>query len=158
LLAALGETDRYLRAAARLADFDGAAQPDRTEVAIALGLLPNDLVNVDRLIEIAREGIASKPSEAWRQSSLAPAYYRAGRYREALEQLPEKRRADDGIGAPIAALAQWQLGQKDAARESLALADAKFESWCRDRASGRGSAWLNWWLDGFQPIVLRREA
>ena len=90
LLAALGETDRYLRAAARLADFDGAAQPDRTDVAIALGLMPNDLVSPDRLIEIAREGIASKPSETWRRSSLALAYYRAGRYREALDQLPAR--------------------------------------------------------------------
>jgi eukaryotic-like serine/threonine-protein kinase len=158
LLAALGENDRYLRAAARLVDFDGAAQPDRTDVAIALGLMPNDLVRPNRLIEIAREGISLKPSETWRRSSLGLAYCRAGRFREALDQLPAQLRADDRIASSIAALAQWQLGQKDAAREALALADARFESWCRDRESGRGSTWVNWWLDGFQLVTLRREA
>ena len=31
-------------------------------------------------------------------------------------------------------------------------------AWCRERASGRGTTWVNWWFDGFPIIVLRREA
>jgi eukaryotic-like serine/threonine-protein kinase len=158
LLAAMGENDRYLRVAAALADFEGSTRPDPYDVAVTLGLMPNDLVSHDRLVEIARQAIALNSSETWRKSSLALAYYRAGRYREAVDQLPAQLRASDRIASSIAALAQWRLGQKDAAREALALADAKFEAWCRDRASGRGSPWLNWWFDGFQLITLRREA
>jgi serine/threonine protein kinase/Tfp pilus assembly protein PilF len=158
LLAALGDKDRYLRTAALLADFDGAARPDPYDVAITLGLMPNDLVSHDRLIEIARQAVALNQSETWRQSSLALAYYRAGRFREALDQLPARLRADDRIASAIAALAHWRLGQKDAAREALAAADAKFDTWCRERLSGRGSRWTTWWFDGFQLIALRREA
>ena len=40
LLAALGERDRYLRAAARLVDFDGATRPDPYEVAMSLWAHP----------------------------------------------------------------------------------------------------------------------
>jgi tetratricopeptide (TPR) repeat protein len=157
LLAALGEKDRFLRTAARLADFGGSTRPDPYDFATTLGLMPNDLVSHDRLIEIAHQAIAWNPSETWRRRALGLAYYRAGRYREALDQLPGEVPADDRISSAIAALAQWRLGQKDAARKALALADGLFDSWCRERSSGRGSPWLSWWFDGFQLVALRRE-
>ncbi len=158
LRAALGQSDRYLRLAARLADFDGRNSPDPFEIARTLGLVKNDLVSPDRLIEIARAAIAVNPSAVWRRMPLGLAYYRAGRFREAIDHLAAPELESEHLAPSIRALARWRLGEKDAAREQLALADEKFESWCRERTSGRGTAWLNWWFDGFMLVVLRREA
>jgi len=159
LLAALGDRDRCLRAATRLADWDGPVRPDPYEVALALGMMPNEVVSPERLIDIARQGIAVKPAEAWRKLPLGLALYRAGRFREARDHLtahvPD---AAHQLGAPIQAMARWRLGDKDEARKALARTDGKFVTWCRERSGGRGSAWLNWWFDGPQLVALRREA
>ena len=99
------------------------------------------------------------PAETWRRSSLGLAYYRAGRHREALDHLaaaaspltdPSRRRS--------LAMAHWRLGEKDEARKALARADGQFESWCRERSGGRGTAWVDWWFDGPRLVALRREA
>jgi len=158
LLAALGDRDRYLRAAARLADWDGRDRPEPYDVALALGMMPNKLVSPERLIEIARQGIAVNPAEAWRKLPLGLAYYRAGRYREALAHLTAHVNSAHHLEAPIRAMAHWRLGEKDQARKSLARTDGNFETWCRERSGGRGTAWLNWWFDGPQLVALRREA
>jgi tetratricopeptide (TPR) repeat protein len=123
-----------------------------------LGLVPNDLVSSDRLIEIARDAVAGNPTHIWRRRSLGLAHYRAGHYREALDQLSAPALADDSVAPSIQALAHWRLGEKREAQNALALADAKFESWCRERSTGQGTAWVTWWLDGFPLVVLRREA
>jgi tetratricopeptide (TPR) repeat protein len=158
LLAALGDREGYLRRAARLADFDGTIRPDPYDAAVALGILPSTLWSADRLIERAREAIAVNPAEAWRKLPLGLAYYRAGRFREALEHLKEHVPAPNHLAAPIRAMAHWRLGEKDEARKSLAGADGTFETWCRERSDGRGTVWANWWYDGPQLVALRREA
>jgi len=159
LLAALGDRDRCLRAATRLADWDGPVRPDPSDVALALGMMPNELVSPERKIEIARQGIAVKPAEAWRKLPLGLALYRAGRFREARDHLtahvPD---AAHQLAAPLQAMARWRLGDKDEARKALARTDGEFETWCRERSGGRGTAWLNWWFDGPQLVALRREA
>jgi Tfp pilus assembly protein PilF len=161
LLAALGDDDRYLRGARSLIDgtLPGRASP--YNVALALGIRPNNLVNRDRLIEIALkevEEVAAEPSLNWRYKPLAVAYYRAGRYREALDVTLKRLSSDDPHKATIEALAHWKLGQKDEARKALAFSDDRFAAWCRDRASGRGTPWLNWWFEGPSLFQLRREA
>ncbi len=156
LLAALGDRDRYLRVTARLADWDGPSRPDPYEVAAALGILPNELLSPEQLIEIARQGIAVNPAEAWRKWPLGLACYRAGRYRDALD--PAHLPAAHLLEAPIQAMAHWRLGEKDEAKKALARTDGKFENWCRERSSGRGTGWINWWFDGPQLVALRREA
>ena len=55
-------------------------------------------------------------------------------------------------------MALWQLGKKDEARPFLEQADAAFDGWCRERASGRGTPWITWWYDGLACLTLRREA
>jgi eukaryotic-like serine/threonine-protein kinase len=158
LLAALGDRDRYLRAAARLADWDGAIRSDPAEVARALGIMPNELLSPDRLIELAQQGVALNPSDAWRKVALGLAYYRAGRDRRATECLSERALEQDRLASPIVAMAHWRLGEKEQARKALAGVDGSFEAWCRERAGGRGTAWLTWWSDGPQLVALRREA
>ncbi len=158
LLAALGDRDRYLRAAALLVDFDGPVHPDPFDVALAVGMVPNTLVSPDRLVELANEGVGRNPAEDWRRIALGLACYRAGRHREALDHL--KRHAPDAhhIEEPIQAMAYWRLGEKDKARESLARADGHFQAWCHERRDGRATAWVSWWHDGPRFVALRREA
>ncbi len=158
LLAALGDRDRYLHAAARLADFDGGVSSDPFDVALAVGIMPNTLVSPDRLIEIASQGVALKPDQTWRKNALGLACYRAGRYREALDHLPRHVPDANHREAPVLAMARWRLGEKDEARKALDRTDAYFASWCRERSGGRGTAWINWWCDGPQLVALRREA
>ncbi len=70
-----------------------------------------------------------------------------------------KRLADaNHLEAPILAMAHWRLGEKEEARRALGRADGLFESWCRERSDGRGTAWVAWWYDGPQLVALRREA
>jgi serine/threonine protein kinase/Flp pilus assembly protein TadD len=158
LLAALGEKDRFLRAASRLADWDGPVRADPSSVAEGLGIMPNELTGSERLVAIAQQGVDAKPAEAWQTLPLGLAYYRAGRYRDALELLAKHLPAADGHAAPIRAMAHWRLNEKDQARGLLARSDRGFEAWCREREGGRGTAWLNWWFDGPQMAALRREA
>ncbi len=135
LLAALGNKDRYVRAAARLADWDGPTRSEPQDFDLPLSLLPNDLLSPARLIEVARASIAMKPDEHWRKPSLALALYRAGEYREAIDQLasvPQGYLGSNHIGAPVRAMALWKLGKKDEARKSLEQADGIFDSWCRE--------------------------
>ena len=156
LLAALGDRDRYLRAAARLADWEGPFRPHPYDVAMALGMMPNELVSPDRLVELARRGVALYPAEAWRKIALGLAFYRGRRDREVVDLLATQAAAYH-LEAPILAMARWRLGEKDEARKSLALADGAFESWCRDRSDGRGAI-VSWWFDGPRLVALRREA
>jgi eukaryotic-like serine/threonine-protein kinase len=159
--AALGEEDRYRRAAARLADWDGPIRPDPHDLDLPLGLLPNDSASPERLVEIARASIAMKPDQPWRKPPLALALYRAGKYREAIDQLAPAAPGSSGshhIEAPIRAMALWKLGKKDEARKSLEQVDGEFDRWCRERLSGRGTSWTTWSMDGPELVTLRREA
>ena len=158
LLAGLGEKGRFLRAAAHLADWDGASRPDPYDVVMALGMMPNDCLSPERLIELAKQTIADNPKDVWRKQPLALAYYRAGQFRAVLDHLTAHIPADYLVEAPIRAMAHWRLGEKDAARKSLARVDARFETWCRGRSNTRDYANLNWWFDGPQLVALRREA
>jgi tetratricopeptide (TPR) repeat protein len=157
LLAALGRRDGYLRAAERLVHFDGP-MPDDVEAARELALLPNTLVTPDRLIALAQKAIESNPEELWRKQPLGLAYYRAGRYREAISFLETTWPKGDGHEAPVRAMARWRLGNRDEARKALAFTDQAFQAWCGERARGRATGWLNWWIDGAQRMALRREA
>ncbi len=161
VLAALGEDDRYRRAAARLADWDGPLRSDPHDFDLPLALLPNDVLSPERLVEIARASIAMKPDEPWRKPPLALALYRAGKYREAIDQLASAAPGSSGslhIEAPIRAMALWKLGKKDEARKSLEQVDGVFDRWCRERSSGRGTSWTTWSIDGPEHVALRREA
>jgi tetratricopeptide (TPR) repeat protein len=158
LWAGLGDHERYRQAAARLADWNSPVRPDPSDTALALGLLSNSPVSPLRLIEIARQGIALNPAESWRKQPLGLACYRAGRYRDALEQSTPAVAVGRDVEAPIRAMAHWRLGEKDEARKALALADRNVDAWCQERSSGRGTDWLNWWVDGPRLIALRREA
>ena len=155
VLAALGDRDRYRRAAARLADWDGPLRSDPHDVDLPLALVPNDLLSPDRLVEIARASIAMKPDEPWRKPPLPLALYRAGKYREAIDQLAS---ATPHIEAPVRAMALWKLGNKDEARKSLEQVDGVFDRWCRERSGGRGTSWTTWPLEGPELVTLRREA
>ena len=150
-------SERYLRAAARLADFDG---PNPLILATSPSLWASWPTIWSAPIASSSwlaQGIAVDPNAAWRRSSLGLAYYRAGAFAKrsinwaCRSWLMTSLRLDPGDG-PLAAR------RKGRRRKALALADDRFESWCRERASGRGTAWVNWWFDGFQLVALRREA
>ncbi len=158
LVAALGDRDRYLKTAAQFADWSGSIPPDRYDVARTLGLMPNDLVSPDRLVEVARKGVAANPAESWRTIALGLAYYRAGRFRESRDLLTSISPDGHNIERPILAMARWRLGEKNDARKSLAQVDADFEKWCSERSSGRMTPWITWWYDGLAIVALRREA
>ena len=108
LLAALGDRDRYLRAAAVLADFDGPIHPDPFDVALAVGMMPNTLVSPERLIELASQGVAVNPAAGLANDSTGPgllscrALSRGPRTpEEARTRCPQHRGADPGDG-PLA--------------------------------------------------------
>ena len=157
LIAALGDRDRWKRSASKLADWCGSVRPDPYDVARTLALDPNNLVSPERLIELARQGVASNPGEPWRPISLALAYYRAGRFAEARDLLAPQSTGGHNIEAPIRAMAHWRLGEKAEARKALAQVDAEFEKWCRERSSGQMTSWASWWCDGPAIVVMRRE-
>ena len=77
-LAALGDRDRYLRAASLLVDFDGPVHPDPFDVALAVGMIPNTLISPDRLVELAHQGVDVNRAQDWRMIPLGLACYRAG--------------------------------------------------------------------------------
>jgi serine/threonine protein kinase len=158
LHAALGNLDRCLAGVIKLTDWDGTIGLEPYEIPFTACLLPNDVVSHDRLVELAREGIAAKPGEPWRKLALGLAHYRAGHYRDAIDQLTEHISGGRNLELPILAMAHWRLGEKNEARNLLARTDANFEAWCRERADGRGTAWLSWWFDGPRLATLRREA
>jgi tetratricopeptide (TPR) repeat protein len=158
LMASLGQRERYLRAAERLADFEGMVRPDPGETAHVLGLMPHDLISSDRLIRLARRGAEANPADPWKKRVVALAEYRAGRYREAIDELKGDWPNHEFMEAPIRAMAHWRLGEQGEARKALARCDENFAEWWRARSSGRENSWVNWWLDGAQQPQLRREA
>ncbi len=158
LLAALGDRERWKRSMSILGDWCGAVRLDPYDAARSLGLIADELVKPERLIELARRGIAVNPGEPFRKIALALAYYRAGRFAEARDLLATQSTGGHNIETPIRAMALWRLGEKDEARKTLAQVDADFEKWFRERSSGQMTSWASWWCDGPAIVVTRREA
>ena len=157
LLAALGDRDRYLRAAARLADWEGPFRPEPYDVAMALGMMPNELVSPDRLVELARQGRrpATRPSMAkdrrwaW-PSTAAGAIARRRSPGDAGRRLITSRRRSW----------RWRSGgsarrTRPASRSPWPMAPSNPGA-ASVRAAGVRS-W-SWWFDGPRLVALRREA
>ncbi len=122
-LAGLGDRKRYLESAALLADWDGPSAIDPGSTALALELIPNDLISPDRLIELARQAAGTASAGRLQHDVVGLALYRAGRYREALDYL-QAHRGKDEKPRPVEGMALWHLENR-ATRAKSSLSSIK---------------------------------
>jgi tetratricopeptide (TPR) repeat protein len=109
-----------------VADYEKALEldPSRTDaregLAYALVIHPEpERRDPGRAIQLASEALDVAPDEGYYWNTLAQAYYRAGRYSDAIEALREslaRRPDDDGLDYIFLAMTHWQLGDKEQAR------------------------------------------
>jgi len=113
-------------------------------------LLPGstvDLRAVDKLADTAVSDGSHDSALPYFQACKAMSNYRAGHYREAIdwaEKATKSSTADPQAKAKafaVMAMANWQLGQKDAARAALANGDTLAP---RQEATDLGDPWVAW--------------
>ena len=96
------------------------------EIVVVPGHAPDDYQRALRLITNARE----VDQQGAFESTLAVAQYRVGRYEEALATLLAFN-ATSAFGLKFIAMSQWQLGQRDEARQTL----ERLREWMQRRRS-----------------------
>ena len=117
-------------------------------------LLPNsgvDLKWVDSLADAAVTSGSSEPALPYFQACEAMANYRLGHFREAVEwaekavKSPAVEPQAEAKAFAIAAMANWQLGQKDAAHAALASGNKLTPKLSPERdAVDLGESWVAW--------------
>ena len=117
-------------------------------------LLPNsgvDLKWVDGLADAAMTSGSSEPALPYFQACKAMANYRLGHFREAVEwaekavKSPAVEPQAEAKAFAVAAMANWQLGQQDAARAALASGDKLAPKLPLERDNlDLGESWVAW--------------
>ncbi|MBW3543518.1 MAG: tetratricopeptide repeat protein, partial [Planctomycetes bacterium] len=128
LLLAAGDIEGYRRQCTGMLERFGSPSNASAAfvVATAVGLHPDGISDMARLVELARKGqVPGNANERWRLDALARAHYRAGEFQQAIDVLSESPDACSGRGWAILAMAHHRLGQTAEAREWL----AKLETW-----------------------------
>jgi serine/threonine protein kinase len=133
----------------------------RTSPAVLTALQPLAAATVSSLAASEAEGDAF--TSGWRALAVGLLEYRRGNYAEALRQ-SQRSLAFREANAPrtatarlIAALAAFQLGRSDEAREGCALARTLIEAKAHG-AGDRGSPTQGFWFDWTFARILLREA
>lgn len=140
------ETEKQSRkelAAARIARCREAhdANPDDAtacnELAWALLIAPKSLRSVEEAVVLATNALEIRPEDANFRNTLGVAFYRAGRYREAVNSLAANLPLQEEDGLPFdlyfLAMSHFQLGEQDRAREVLIWANRWSETRIDDR-------------------------
>ena len=117
-------------------------------------VLPNsgvDLALVDKLADTAVTRGGGEAALPYFQAAKAMSDYRLGRFNEAIEwaekavKSPTAEAAAKAKAFAVQAMANWQLGKKDAAREMLAKGDTLAPSISREGdAEDLGESWVAW--------------
>jgi tetratricopeptide (TPR) repeat protein len=129
----VGDVEGYRDACARMAQHFAASHDDKTQFWLTwtCGMGQQSLEDIHEMIKRARELVARDPKAPDHLAALGMLLYRAASYEEAAERLEEARAAYDSslkcVGSTAhasfcLAMAEWQLGRKDEARDSLQLA------------------------------------
>jgi Flp pilus assembly protein TadD len=115
----LGEYDAAFRDIARAAEVAPANSLYFNNLAWQLATCPReDLRDTRRALALAQRAVLLGPRSAESWNTLGAAYYRAGRWADAVGSLRESLRRQGGNGWDwfFLAMAHWQLGEKDTAR------------------------------------------
>ncbi len=116
-----------------IARFAKSKNPVAAEQIIKISLIrpagPDVLPALEPLARVAEVSLSNASGHSdlytWRATALALLAYRQGRYEEALQWCQRASNLDPGflsrqaVGDVVQAMAEWQLGQKPAARADL---------------------------------------
>jgi serine/threonine protein kinase/tetratricopeptide (TPR) repeat protein/WD40 repeat protein len=127
------------------------------------GLAPEGARDPARLLRYAEQRLVDHPSDKKVRFTLGLAYYRAGRFDEAVRQLSELAALKEWpLAWPVLALAHHRLGHVEEARKWLAMADQWSEKVTRDNLKAPAfnlarhcDVWVWEWV---QFEVFQREA
>jgi len=117
----LRQWDEALADYARAIELDPGRPDARDKLAWILLTCPDEsLRDTPRALRLAQETIERAPEEGPYWNTLGVAYYRAGRWQEALKALEKSERLYQGrdfsFNGFFLAMAHWRLGDKDEAR------------------------------------------
>ncbi|MBI1917216.1 MAG: protein kinase [Planctomycetes bacterium] len=156
-----GDATNYQRHSAQMLERFGNTDNLQTlaELALSCNLTSRRIGDSARLVQMAEKVLAGEPKAKapWSNRNLGLAYYRAGRFKEALRCISES--PEDVASWPIPAMAYHRLGQADKAREWF----AKHGGWLQKTAADAlaqtalqvpTSHWVYWAV----PQILYREA
>jgi serine/threonine protein kinase len=166
----------YLNVRRRMqAHFRGTVNPFfMIELVRTSGLCPAVDPEIEKIVRLAEELLPYYSSEWYFRYVSGMAYYRAGRYDDAVEKLRDSLMAGENLPTralsfPVLAMAHHRRGHASEARQALAEADAEIERWTRDVYENPGVGhWINhlgagaqrpvaWW-DWVEFRLLHREA
>jgi tetratricopeptide (TPR) repeat protein len=170
----VGDPEGYHQACRRMRErFRGTTNAGFDLDAVRACLLaPDANADLDPLVELAQNIVASDPVHAWHLYVLGIAHYRAGQYEEAVRRLRESLARDPGWGArginhPVLAMAHHRLGEAAEARQALNKAAGSIDQWTRERYQSEGdwvthlgaeAAWPIPWFDWLECQLYYREA
>ena len=158
LLAMTGDRTGYKQVCQRMVTkFADSANPYIAErVAQDCLLLPEsgaDLMLIDKLADRAVTSGSGTDGLPYFQTCKAMSHYRLGNFREAIEwaekstKSPTAEPPAKAKAFAVSAMANWQMGHKDAARATLASGDTLAPSLSLERdANDLGESWVAWLL------------
>jgi superkiller protein 3 len=121
-----GKLDEAIAAVKELLVIDPRSAEGHNTVAWLLATCSDAKLRDPKLaVEAAKKAIELDPSNPNYSNTLGAAYYSAGEWQAAVAALKdsmERRKGGDGFDWFFLAMAQWQLGNKDAARDSYGKA------------------------------------
>jgi tetratricopeptide (TPR) repeat protein len=127
----LGRYDEALSDLTSVTELQGTTGEANPNLAWLLAAGPESVRNPNRALEMATQSI--KPPK--QSEILGAAYYRMGRYADAVRAFSEALEHEDQIGFPgqvrlLLAMARWQLGEREEAQRCLRHA----QTWIEDNA------------------------
>jgi serine/threonine protein kinase len=153
-----------------IARFAGSKNPTAAEQILKISLIqpagPDVVQALVPLAQVAKDSLVKAHPDnltAWRGTALALMAYRQRRYEETLRWCQRASNLDPGflsrqaVGDVVRAMAEWQLGQKSAARLDLQHARMLVEDGF-NRPLKYSSAGGGYWHDWLNARILLREA
>src|SRR5439155_17525669 len=117
--AALGQWDKAVADYAKAIELNPAASALNNLAWLLATCAEATLRNPKRAVELAREAVALAPQAGYIWNTLGVAHYRAGEWNAAIAALEKSmalRKGGDSADWFFLAMAHWQLGEKDEAR------------------------------------------
>ncbi len=130
----------------------------------ALSLSPAQSIDRDLAIRMVEQALAKRPTANWYRYSLGAAYYRAGRYKDAITKLQEHLERDPlwlgrTMNYAVLAMAYHRLGRYEEAQEWLKKARAAFVEFEQIYGKGKyGFAEADCMHDWLEMLLLLPEA
>jgi tetratricopeptide (TPR) repeat protein len=164
LYLASGNPEAYRRQCDRIFDRFGLTSNGNVAGAVAQtwGLAAEGVREPGRLVRLAELGLTAMPNgpDAWHLFIPGLAYYRAGRFEQAVQSLTPVSGLEKAW--PVLAMAHHRLGHVEEARRWLAKADAWYDNVTRDMLAAPGfnpsRPWRSMWSEWAQFQILDHEA